>query len=115
MVYLFYNPKSNAGKTEKEIIKYEQKLNKKGLNTIKINLMDSVETADILKEIAPNDIIVIAGGDGTVNWVLNHHLFDNITNKVYVYRSGRGNDYSRNFKKKFFEIEGRHSPPSSHV
>ena len=113
MYYLFYNPCSNAGKTEKDILKFEKKLNKKGFNTIKINLMDDIDLKEIISEIDKNDIVVIAGGDGTINWMLNTNLLNDIESKIYVYRSGRGNDFSRNFKSRFFEIkEGFHGFPT---
>ncbi len=105
MVYLFYNPKSNAGKTEKEIHILEKKLNKRGYSTIKINLIETVDVNEIIAGILPDDLLFIAGGDGTINWVLNNHILDGLNNKIYVYRSGRGNDYSRNFKKKVFLLE----------
>ncbi len=104
MYYLLYNPMSNAGKTAKSILKLEKELHKKGHSTFKINLLELKEINKVKESIKEEDILVIAGGDGTLHRLVNHHLFNELNNRVFMYRSGRGNDFCRGHKGKFFEI-----------
>ena len=104
MHYILYNPKSNLGKTEKDVLKLERKLNKKGIVTMKYDLFALKEPLKIREKVKDDDVIILAGGDGTLSRLVNNKLFASLNNKIFLYRSGRGNDFSREFKGDFFEI-----------
>ena len=104
MHYILYNPKSNLGKTEKDVLKLERKLNKKGIVTMKYDLFALKEPLKIREKVKDDDVIILAGGDGTLSRLVNNKLFASLNNKIFLYRSGRGNDFSREFKADFFEI-----------
>ncbi len=104
MYYILYNPKSNAGKTAKKIIKFNKKLIKSGKVTKLINLLDEHDYLQLASLVNEDDIIVIVGGDGTIHNVVNNEVFRALNNKIYMYRCGRGNDFARDLKGKFFEI-----------
>lgn len=95
---------SNAGKTAKSILKLAKKLQKKGEKSFLVNLLELKDINKVIEGIKPEDILVIAGGDGTLHRLVNHHLFRELRNRVFMYKSGRGNDFCRGHKGKFFEI-----------
>ena len=76
--------KSNLKEEVKEII-----LNEKDFNHQKF--------VDSLKE---EDEIVLCGGDGTLNYFINHVDCDNLKNKLYIYPTGTGNDFLFDLGKK---------------
>lgn len=104
MYYILYNPKSNSGKTAKQIVKFAKKLEKKGNRCELVNLLTLTDYDTIRSNVKEDDLIVIAGGDGTLHRVVNTKQFQTLNNKIYMYRCGRGNDFARDHKGKFFEI-----------
>ena len=104
MYYILYNPKSNSGKTAHKITKFANKLTKQGLTNKLINLLTLKNYDELRAQVKKEDIIVIAGGDGTLHRVVNNSQFQSLDNKIYMYRCGRGNDFARDHKGSFFEI-----------
>ena len=104
MYYILYNPKSNSGKTAHKITKFANKLTKRGLTNKLINLLTLKNYDELRAQVKKEDIIVIAGGDGTLHRVVNNSQFQSLDNKIYMYRCGRGNDFARDHKGRFFEI-----------
>ncbi len=90
--YVFWN--SQSGKRGKE-----------GLESLKAKLNDDeLDIADVinfagyreyLSDIKGDDKIYIVGGDGTLNRFVNETDGMNITNDVYYYPAGTGNDFLR--------------------
>lgn len=102
--YFIYNPKSYKGKTEKKIEKIYRKISKKHV-TYKINLLEiSGKEESLVAHCKSDDVIVLCGGDGTINRFVNRVKGITINCKVYIYKSGSGNDFVREFKRKFFDI-----------
>ena len=104
MFFILYNPMSNAGKALKTSFKFNKKLLKKGYQTKMINLLEYNDYQALVADLKAEDILVIFGGDGTLHQIVNNDVFNSLNNKIYMYRSGRGNDFARGNKGKFFEI-----------
>lgn len=105
MFYILFNSKSNHGKAIKKAIKLEKKISKK--NTCKrINLLELAgKEKEFSKSLSKEDSLVLVGGDGTIHQFLNHIYPLEIQYRVFILASGRGNDLSRDYKKKkMFEI-----------
>ncbi len=106
MRYLLYNPLSTKALTTKELKHTIKELDaSKELKVIDvIKLEDKKTFLDSLKE---DDDIVICGGDGTLNHLINDYDFSNFKNNIYIYKFGNGNDFLRDinsFKENFILI-----------
>lgn len=80
MKYYLYNPLANNGiKT----------------NVPDADLIDAstLDYADFFGGLKPEDEVVLVGGDGTINYLINHIDTDALTNNVYLYGNGTGNDF----------------------
>lgn len=91
MYHVLYNPLSGNGQgavsveTIKKIIKEEElKL---------INVSEVKDYASFFAGLAEEDSVVVAGGDGTLNYFINDVDGVEIKNKVYFYALGTGNDF----------------------
>lgn len=92
MTYILYNPLSNGGRGEK------------GLDDVQAALAaDSPETLDItalntrafLGGLTAEDRVILCGGDGTINCLVNDLGGQAPAVPVYVWRFGTGNDFLR--------------------
>ena len=78
MKYYLYNPYSNNGiMKEKEGAVDASKLNYE----------------EFFSGLSPEDEVVLIGGDGTVNYLVNHIDAENIRNNIYLLANGTGNDF----------------------
>lgn len=95
MLYLLYNPKANNGNSEKELKDFPIDFfaGIKSEEVEKINVLSLVDYEGFLKGINSEDIIVIAGGDGTLNNFINAAKDITLTCDVYLYKLGTGNDF----------------------
>jgi diacylglycerol kinase family enzyme len=95
MLYLLYNPKANNGNSEKELkdfpIDFFEGIKSEEVEMI--NVLSLVDYEGFLKGINSEDIIVIAGGDGTLNNFINAAKDITLTCDVYLYKLGTGNDF----------------------
>lgn len=104
MYYLLYNPKSSKGNILKKVNKVYKKIIKKN-DCYKINLLEIVQKERIfLKQCTPEDTIILFGGDGTLDLFINQITGERIPFRFLYYPCGSGNDFSREFKGKCFEI-----------
>lgn len=96
---IFYNPLSHSG-TGKEkaenITALPQSAEKVFLDATKNNYSDVIST------LAPDDKVVICGGDGTLNRFINTVDTDNPGIEVLYYPTGSGNDF-------YFDVTGNKS------
>lgn len=75
--------------------------NAKANNGIKPNTPESIELIDAVDmdyraffdRLAPEDEVVLVGGDGTLNYFINAMKGCEIRHNVYLYGSGTGNDF----------------------
>lgn len=80
MKYYLYNPKANNG------IRPELP----GIEFIDASKTDYPEFFGSLSE---EDEVVLIGGDGTINYLINHVDCENIRNNIYILGAGTGNDF----------------------
>ena len=80
MKYYLYNPKSNNG-----ILTY--KPDAEMIDATKISY------PDFFSELKPDDEVVLVGGDGTINYLINSVNTDLIDNNIYIFGNGTGNDF----------------------
>lgn len=58
-----------------------------------IDLLAVEDLAVFMKDLAPDDQVVICGGDGTLNYVINHTDASGLEQDVFYYPCGSGNDF----------------------
>ena len=97
MKYLLINKKTNNEN-------YEERVNelKSNLNTEYKELFVSDEGFShkaFIESLNEEDEIILCGGDGTLNYFLNHVDCDNLKNNVYLYPTGTGNDFLKDLGK----------------
>ena len=80
MKYYLYNPLANNG-----IMTYSPDA----------ELIDAAKTdyAEFFAGLKEEDEVVLIGGDGTINYLINTVDCDNLKNNVYIYGNGTGNDF----------------------
>ena len=96
--YVLFSKMSDnkAGKAEAEQLRELWK-------TRDLEFVDAVKLEDyagFFKRLEPADEVCICGGDGTLNYFVNHVDADNFDNKLYYYPTGSGNDFWTDLGKK---------------
>ena len=86
MKYYLYNPLANNG-IRVEVPDVQM------LDATKLDY--SAFFAGLKKE----DEVVLIGGDGTVNYLVNHVNFETLENNVYLLSNGTGNDFLHDIEK----------------
>lgn len=101
MNYLLYNPLANNGKGDEA--------KKKALKDIggQFPGMDDVDYSDVIFEdviklLQPGDNVVVLGGDGTLNFLINDIKNTGATNDIsyYLYPAGLENDFVKDIQDK---------------
>ncbi len=94
MRYLLQNPLSTNALSPAELKhKLREIDNSKELKIINVvELTDKKAFFDLLNK---EDDVVICGGDGTLNHLINDYDFSNFKNSIYIYKFGNGNDFLR--------------------
>lgn len=66
-----------------------------------INLVEAVglNYKKFFSELKPEDEVVLVGGDGTLNYFINHVELENIKNKIYLLGAGTGNDFLKDIEQ----------------
>ena len=88
-VYVLYNPLANNGRSEESI--------RKLLETIEVEhvLCDMTKGyGSIIDEMGAEDMLVICGGDGTLNRFINETDGKEIEGDILYFASGSGNDFA---------------------
>ncbi len=96
--YVLYNPKSNNGTGQTSAEKLKEIWSGRELS-----FTDFTQISDIsgfFKGLAPDDEVCVCGGDGTLNYLINHVDCDGIKNAIYYYPIGSGNDFWNDLGKK---------------
>ena len=87
MKYYLNNPLSNNGISQ----------DIPGVDVIDATKLDYPEFFAGLKE---DDEVVLIGGDGTINYLINHVDVSSIKNNIYIYGNGTGNDFLNDINEK---------------
>ncbi|MBQ3063554.1 MAG: diacylglycerol kinase family protein [Clostridia bacterium] len=93
-IYALYNPHAGHG-TGKEKASALEAIYKTPLTFVDMTAIASY--ADFAANLAPDDQIVVCGGDGTLNRFVNDTYDLDIKNDIFYYATGSGNDFLRDF------------------
>lgn len=98
MIQILMNPMSNNGKGKESEVSLEEIF-----GNGQINLTDVTKIKDIsslVSKFDPSDIIVISGGDGTMSRFVADTKKLNLTQQIYLYPCGSGNDFLRDVRER---------------
>lgn len=91
MKYLLVNKKTNNSNCEAKLNELRSSLTEEFKE---VNVMDEgFSHQEFIKTLNDDDEVVICGGDGTLNYFINHVDCDNIKQNIYIYPTGTGNDF----------------------
>ena len=93
MYRILYNPEAGNGKGKQETEKLVEKMSDAAVELYDMTKLNGY--ADFFAACAPEDRILIAGGDGTLNRFLNDTAALTYPNSVWYYPVGSGNDFWR--------------------
>lgn len=98
MNYLLFNPLAKNGqgeqmKEEAKIALAQQYTNLEEINVLNIN------TEEFIHNLNAEDQIILVGGDGTLNHFANALIGHDLSNSMFLYRAGTGNDFLRDLKE----------------
>lgn len=89
MKYLLYNPKANNNNAEKDAKEYAKTRN----DFDEIQDITNINYLEFFKGLDKDDEVTIAGGDGTINFLVNEIGDYKIKNNLYFHPCGTGNDF----------------------
>lgn len=89
---VLYNSKANNNHGEEQAKKLSDIMSD---NLVYFNMTEISDYELFLKQIKADDNIILCGGDGTLNYFVNHVDTDKLKNEVFYYPTGRGNDFLR--------------------
>lgn len=95
---VLYNPHSGGGKGLETAREVENLMGENNYSYKDITSHDDFEF--FLSSLSPDNDIILAGGDGTLNSFINKIDVTKIKNKIYFYAAGSGNDFARDIKYK---------------
>ncbi len=94
MNYLLYNLESNNSSSKDKLIKlYSEKF-----DNLKPIIFNNLDYDDFFNSLNENDIVILSGGDGTINYFANIYKKYKIKSKILYSPSGTGNDFYRDIE-----------------
>lgn len=90
---ILYNPKAGNGRGKEGAEKLKDVLHDGGLTFT--DMTGITDTAAFQRSLDTDDKLVICGGDGTLNRFINDFDLSCISNEIYYYATGSGNDFLR--------------------
>jgi diacylglycerol kinase family enzyme len=99
MNYLLYNPLANnsQGEALKDSVIEQLKGKYQDFQTVNVINLDAKE---FLAKLSKDDIVVLVGGDGTLNHFANEVYNKTLPCPFYLYKGGNGNDFLRDVADK---------------
>ena len=91
MNYILYNPKANANKGESRAKALDEIL--QGQKLEYRNVLEIKDYKAFLSGLKEDDVIILVGGDGSINHFVNDVAGIDFSNKVLYYAAGTGNDF----------------------
>lgn len=91
--HILYNPLACNGRGEAEAMKLNTLLD--GNQLTFHNITELTDYKGFLSGLAPTDNITICGGDGTLNHFVNDIAGLTVSNPIFYYSTGSGNDFLR--------------------
>lgn len=92
MIYILYNPLSNNKKGD--VALSELKPLFEGKETKEVSVLEITNSSEFCKNLTSDDELVICGGDGTLNKFANEVYELHLSQKIYFYPAGSGNDFA---------------------
>ncbi len=100
MVHILYNPNANCGNDTNNTVDY---VKSKFSESKAVSLFEIDDLKAFFDTFSADDEVVLIGGDGTLNVVLNKLRGYDIKNNFYLYKGGTGNDFLRDICGDTFE------------
>jgi len=107
MIYILINPLSNNGKGSLAEAELREIFKGKELTVLDVTKYSSA--VEICQKLNPEDEIIVAGGDGTLTHFVNDVFELKLTQKIYLYFCGSGNDFMNDVKERV-KIENKLIP-----
>lgn len=98
MVYILYNPKSSEGTARKYVNEAVEKFSGEKIETKSVTDIESYKK--FFSSIDKEDKVVLLGGDGTINYLVNEMKGEKIENELFLFMAGTGNDFLRDIYDK---------------
>lgn len=98
MNYLLFNGKSAAAEGKNEALEASKKLSEKYGEFSSLDLI-GLEKEEFFSSVKPEDTIVVAGGDGTLNHLINEIGSAPVPDKLFLLPVGTGNDFLNDVKE----------------
>ena len=98
MIYIFLNKLSNNGKGVEAQLELEKIF--EGHELKFIDITGITNAADSCKMLNPEDKIIVAGGDGTLSRFANDIYNLHLTNEIFFYTCGSGNDFLNDIRER---------------
>lgn len=89
----FVQSSSDSGKGRESVNKAVRKFSSEKVETK--NVLEISDYRDFFASIDEKDDVVLIGGDGTIHVMVNQMRGVEIKNRVFIYKSGTGNDFLR--------------------
>lgn len=96
-VYVLFNPLSGNGCDQSSVEILNSWFADKKVCYLDITAIDDYK--GFLQKLAPEDTVVICGGDGTLNRFINQIEGMEISNRLFYFPTGSGNDFLRDLGK----------------
>lgn len=94
--YAFYNTCAGNGNCDEQLVKLKEFYPENEL--VLDHVPDGADYSDLFEKLESDDVIIICGGDGTLNKFANSLGDRNLENDVLYYATGTGNDFLRDLK-----------------
>ena len=97
--YVLYNKTANNNLGDKAIEPLKELWKDKDVEYLDSTALNKTHE-EFFAGLQPEDEVCLCGGDGTLNYFINHVDCDKLKNKVYYYPAGSGNDFWTDINKK---------------
>lgn len=91
MIYVMYNPLAGNSTCEESCREVGRIFSSDEIKYIDLLTIEDLE--GYIRDFAPEDMIVICGGDGTLNYLINSIDTSNLEQDIYYFPAGSGNDF----------------------
>lgn len=89
--YILYNPNAGHGRIHTEA----DELARRYENPVVVDMTKVEGYSELFSELCEEDVIIVCGGDGTINRFVNETRGLALKNRIYYYAVGSGNDFLR--------------------
>ena len=88
--YILYNPLAGCGRCEEKLNELRKTI---GADSELCDMTKIDSYKDFLLKLEADDVVVLCGGDGTINRFINDTADTEIQNEILYYAAGSGNDF----------------------